>query len=185
MSETRIQGFHVRNDESFERMSEETEAFACEIWRGEEKVGDARNDGRGGPDMLHIRPGEDRETWEALVQSVSQIPYFIGPDGEKTALIEPDGWLLQVLRLARETEAMLTAPGTEARSAYLVHAYEPSDWSDDVVLTPYQLTYAQPDVPPTAVSSDYICLVRIGVDQPGLDRVRTDAPRPRQGRSRG
>ena len=40
------------------RLSEETNAFAADIWVDGKNVGFAKNDGHGGNTMVHIKPNE-------------------------------------------------------------------------------------------------------------------------------
>lgn len=168
-TDTRLRGFHVRAHHTDAARSEETEAFRCEIWRGEERVGYAKNDGRGGADVIHVDPGV-RDDWRALVDHIAQVPTRTGAGGEEQGMFEPEGWVLGLLRDAERTEASLGRRRAH-RSAAIVHRYEESPWEAGAVhLERYEILSPHADVPLDAIDSQYVWLLAIGQDQEEVAR---------------
>lgn len=56
------------------RLSQETNAYAADIWIDGKKVGEARNDGGGGETIIHIMPRALHEKAEAFCKAMPNEP---------------------------------------------------------------------------------------------------------------
>lgn len=76
---TRFRGWHVRNYRELE--TDRGVAYNCEIWRNDQRAGDARNDGRGGMDFIQLNPTH-RTHWEKDERYYNSQPDNRGNDGD-------------------------------------------------------------------------------------------------------
>ena len=84
----------LRNIKHFAAMSEETYCFTADIWIDGVKVGDARNEGHGGPTMIHPRELEARIDAYAKTLPPSPVPGLVEDDGVTPVTIEQNAEII-------------------------------------------------------------------------------------------
>lgn len=98
---TRLMGFHLRNFRSAE--GDESEMFSARIYLGEQEIGFARNEGSGGPDLIHI-DREHRPAWERLARYMDEHPMSVTDDGAPEMTMSGDEAAMIVLREIHHAE---------------------------------------------------------------------------------
>lgn len=167
---SRLRGFHVRGGEISDALSEETIAYSTEIWLGDEAVGDARNDGRGGCDMIHVAPAH-RDAWQALVVEAGRALAIVEEDGSRKPMLEPDGSLVGLLREMAILEATI-ARSKKFNSAVFAHKWEPM-YGPDLWPELYVLKSGASEVTESAIESmdpSLRSVLVLGRDQDGFLR---------------
>jgi len=98
-------GFHLR--EYRRAVGDESEMYSARIFRGDAAAGFARNEGSGGPDILHIEP-EHRAAWQVLTRYLEDHPIALREDGSREELVDGEQAALLILRDLHEAELSLS-----------------------------------------------------------------------------
>lgn len=173
---TSLRGLHVRDSKTIRELSEDSEAFTCRIFHEDAEIGFARNAGDGGPDLIHIFPGQ-RERWKDYVDYIAGLPFALEADGSVRVPIEPDSKALGLLRAASALEGKLRR-SRKFHSGVIAHSW--AQWSGipgyftDVV----EVQSGAPTIAVEKLEPDLFLVLVIGRDNSELLRTTPPPPPP-------
>ena len=171
---TRLRGFHVRRYHSHADMSEETEAFTCEVYRNDELIGFARNAGRGGSDEIQIKPPH-AAAWQEFVAFVSSFPRTLDEHRVPRPPFEPGADALQLLRAISALERKL-ARSKKYRSAMLAHEWASWERIPGFFTDLVEFLSTAPAIDPDGLEPRYFLTLVIGRDNAEFGRCTPPVP---------